>query len=148
MNDLLEAIKAELQGYSALSYVGDDDIFIGEESSLPPGLVLPAVRIEDGDARNEQRICSRYLQYADVDITVMQRENLAGEAITGTSGVNTIAKDIMECLINNRLGFTTGSGQVMDAFPLHVGKSQKVDIAGVKAIKKTITFQYQRNVSW
>jgi hypothetical protein len=148
MNELLEAIKAELQVYSALSYIGDDDIFIGEESSLPPGLVLPAIRIEDGTARNEQKLCNRYLQYTDVELTIMQRENLPGEAITGTNGVNTIAEDIKGCLINNRLGFTTGSGQVINVFPSQEGKSQKEDIAGVKAIKKTITFQYMRNMSW
>ena len=148
MDELLAAIKAALQASSGLSYIGDADIFVSGGGNLPPpGVVLPALGVEMVAVRNEQKIGSRYLQYADIAVMIYQRQTvLPDEAIVGGLGTEVIAGDVKSCLTNNQLGFTDGSGQIMASFPAREGKNEKVKLAGVECVRKSVTFQYFRNM--
>ncbi len=149
MKALLEAIKVNLVQDSNLSIIGDKDIFITDhEDSPPPGCMLPAIGIMCGAARNKQEIGNRYIQEVEIEITAYQRQNLPEESTTGTSGVQEIASKIKTSLINNRLGFTTGNGQIINAFPLTEESSKEIEINGVKSTRKKIIFLYARNMNW
>ncbi|MEW5803725.1 MAG: hypothetical protein AB1847_16650 [bacterium] len=148
MKDLLTAIKTALQEAESLASIRDADIYITEdETEIPPSTMYPAIEIKDGQIKNDQQIGGRYVQYAQVQITVYQRVMQPEQSLMGTKGVLAIAAVINTLLTGNRLGFLTGSGQVMNVFPIGETASQIMIIGETTKIqRKTIFLEYTRNI--
>ena len=149
MKALMEAIKTHLQDDSTLGYVRDTDIYITEDVALIPAATrFPAIAIKDGAIRNEQKLTKNYIQYAQVEITAYQRIVKPEESIMGTHGVLSMASDIITSLIDDRLGFDSGSGQVINVFPVSEGASELFGDESEMIQRKTITMMYTRHKTW
>lgn len=146
MKGLMIAIKNALRAASSLSYIRDDDIYITEDiEEIPPTVMFPAIEIKDGAIKNESHVSRRYVQYAYVEISVYQRVLQPEESVVGTRGVLAIKDDVITVLRDNKLGFTSGDGQIMHAFDSGEEPAQIVKNGEAKAQRKTVIFEYKRN---
>ncbi|MEW6378597.1 MAG: hypothetical protein AB1611_03195 [bacterium] len=151
MKELMTAIKAHLQIDESLCYIRDADIYITEDDAqIPPGCGFPAIEIKDGLIKNEQQLSKQYIQYAQVRLTVFQRIIQPEESIMGSHGVLAIAQDVIASLIDQKLGFTTGNGHILNAFPVGEEPSQTFssESGGMKIQSKTVVFEYKRHKTW
>lgn len=153
MKDLLTAIKSRLQTDTTLDYVRDCDIFIASAENTIPlnSLKFPAIGIKDGVIRNENKLCKNYLQWAQVHIIGWVQVLKVEDSIMGNNsqkGLLDLMGDIFTSLIDNRLGYISGDGQIMSAFPINESASNYWNDESLMVQWKIITFEYIRKKSW
>ncbi len=145
MKTLMLAIKAHLQNDTTLAYIPDLSIFITpDEQLIPEQVSLPAISIKDGSIKNDQKVCSNYIQYAQVNITVYQRIFKSEDSIIGVHGVLEMAADVITSLIDEKFSI---SG-LQNVFPISEGESQIMGRENEMMQMKTIVFQYTRHKTW
>jgi hypothetical protein len=154
LRDLLTCIKTQLQIDDTLSFIRDNDIYITEdETEIPASLMFPAIEIKDGQIKNVQKLGNRYIQSAQVQITIFQRIMQPEQSIMGDYGILAIVESVIALLIGNRLemegGDDSGNNQIMNAFPIGETPTQTMlNGETMKIQRKTIFFEYTRNKNW
>lgn len=139
MKSLLTAIKTQLQ--TDLAYVRDSDVFVTEDEHLIPASVkFPAVALKDGGIVNTWQTNLSCEQELGVRITAYAQILKPEESVMGTRGVLAVEKDIVDSLINNKLGISS----IYWALPTAEEASELLGDEEEMIQRKTVVFLYKR----